>query len=100
MQLEGTRQNDKVKINAYIASRIQETHLFQERTLKLVFAHKLLEIERALALTEGWSFIVNTRRKRRVKMRGSRERGTRTKEFTFSAVQKNDTPLRSDSSSA
>jgi hypothetical protein len=88
VQLEGTRQNDKVKINAYIAVMMQETHLFQERTLKLVFTHKLLEIEEALALTEGWSFVVNTRRKRRVKMRGSRERGTRTKEIMFSAVQK------------
>jgi hypothetical protein len=92
VQLEGTRLNDKDKINAYITVRRQETH--QERTLKL-------ELEEALALTEGWSFIVNTTRKRRVEMRGSGERGTRTRRVTFSAVQnRHMKPLRSDSSLA
>ncbi len=74
---------------------MQETHLLQGRTLKLVFAPKLLED--ALVLAED---PVITRRKRRVKMRGkgpiavigrSGERGTKTKRIIFSAVQKHQT---------
>lgn len=51
MQLEGTRQSDMVKINAYIAVRMQETHLLQVRTYKLILAPRLRK--EVLALTEG-----------------------------------------------